>query len=81
MDKKEESRTGWIARDEYCNTKFQTPGTLCFYYQKPERVYSDKLGGFWFNDALCVELPRDVFPELTWENEPVYVKLTIEVLQ
>lgn len=79
---KVETLTGWIARDEFCNSKKETPGTLCLYPDCPERDNCSALGGFWDSRlSECIELPKTMFPEITWKDEPVYVKLSIEVLK
>lgn len=76
-----ETLTGWLARDEYKNSKKETPGTLFFYSEEPVRDSSSTLGGYWDgNMGDYIELPETMFPELTWDNDPKYVKLTIEVL-
>ena len=79
---KQDTLTGWLARDEYKNSRKETPGTLCFYDEKPVRDSSSSLGGYWDGTmGDCIELPETMFPELTWKDEPVYVKLTIEVIE
>ena len=75
---KNETITGWVARDE--------KGSLCLYNHKPTRYdsFNESMGNYWYSDELDIEvweLPGTMFPELTWKEEPVYVKLTIEVLQ
>ena len=69
--------TGWLARDE---AKYN-PGDLFLYSTFPTRDFGKIVGGFWYAPDGGYELPRELFPELTWNDEPVYVKLTIEVLQ
>lgn len=59
---------GWVARDE--------DGTLCCFSKKPERMSNTIAGHFWFNED-AFELRKDVFPKLTWEDEPIEVELTI----
>ena len=83
MTTREETITGWIARDEFANSRKDRGlrGTLCIYEKFPERDNTEALGGFWYTNGGLIELPRELFPELTWVDEPVYVKLTIEVLQ
>ena len=82
--------TGWLARDEFKNSRRETPGSLFFYSEAPVRDISITLGGYWdgsmggYWDGSMgdyIELPETMFPELTWENDPKFVKLTIEVLQ
>lgn len=77
-----ETLTGWLARDEFKNSRRETPGTLCFYSEEPVRDSCSSLGGYWDGSMSdYIELPATMFPELTWKDEPKYVKLTIEVLQ
>ena len=79
---KQETLTGWLARDEFKNSRKEAPGTLCFYDEKPVRDCSSSLGGYWDGSmGDCIELPETMFPELTWKDEPKYVKLTIEVIE
>ena len=82
MTQKEETLTGWLTRNEYGWEGFyDTRYTLLLHSEHPERHDSEHLGGYWESDSDVVELPWSMFPELTWKDEPVYVKLTIEVLQ
>ena len=77
-----ETLTGWLARDEFKNSRRETPGSLFFYSEAPVRDISITLGGYWDGSmGDYIELPETMFPELTWENDPKFVKLTIEVLQ
>lgn len=59
---------GWVARDE-CG--------LLFYRKKPYR-YDGIFYSHW-TDESSSEIPLDdnLFPELTWEDEPVEVELII----
>jgi len=59
---------GWVARDE--------DGRLCMYGDKPFRdiFYGNKT---WFVERDLWELPKELFPEITWESEPVEVELLI----
>lgn len=55
---------GWIARDK-C-------GDLYVYHYTPRRRNSV------FDESVIMELPEDSFPEVTWGNSPVEVKIKIE---
>lgn len=56
---------GWVARDENLQ--------LYFYPDKPERVR-----GYWMNnDANCLRLDPNGFPQLGWDDEPLKATLTI----
>lgn len=73
--------TGWIARDECGIDINDMPGFITLYSNKPKRSQNEDFGGYWDSLGDIITLPRNMFPELTWKDEPVYVKLTIEVLQ
>ena len=56
----------WIARDK--------KGCLTLFTERPERL--DIL--FWAGTAAYIgNLPDDSFPDVTWENSPLPVKLTL----
>lgn len=54
----------WIARDK--------DNELWLYSSKPHRV-----SGCWTSGYYEALLPEEMFPELTWDNEPVEVELKI----
>ena len=72
---KKENKGVWIARDK--------DGDLSIYYGKPIKNEFDQ----WevdldlFEDdsnvAYYCDLPREVYPEITFENSPVMIKLII----
>jgi hypothetical protein len=65
---KEAKLYGWVARDEN--------GSLHLFEEEPSRIED---GGLWWNrdDYSCITLDKNDFPDLEWEDEPVYVKLII----
>lgn len=63
----------WIARDE--------DGTLCHHSEKPYRSKDDMFLGQWETaDGTCGELPPKMFPEITWDDEPRKVEISIKLL-
>lgn len=60
---------GWVARDEFVS--------MCRFHigKKPERFEEDGLR-YWVGGS-CWNLPRDVYPDLKWEDEPIEVELEI----
>ena len=66
---------GWIARDQEPD-EFSSKGTdLFLYLYKPIRC----VGNFIDDGGYCMSLPRELFPEQKWEDEPKKVKITIEL--
>ena len=53
---------GWIARDE----------ELMLFREKPNKGTHK-----WFGYPIC-KLPDDMFPELTWDSEPIEVDITFK---
>lgn len=69
--------TGWLCRDKRHNS-------LLLHSDEPYRIGSgynvDGKEDVWESDeASFFTLDSDLFPEITWESEPVKVKLTISV--
>lgn len=66
---------GWVARDKvgWGNSK----GWLRLHFRKPERTVRswDSVNEFLEDESQT--LNSDMFPELTWESEPVEVELLI----
>lgn len=63
----------WIARDE--------DGTLCHYPEKPFRSTNDIGNGIWDNEKGDYGyLPEKMFPEITWDDEPRKVEISIKLL-
>lgn len=58
---------GWVARDK--------TGYLVLHYKEPHRT----LGGEkWYSAQSQKSLPRESFPDLTWESDPIEVEITIK---
>lgn len=64
---------GWVARDQ--------DGYISLFKDKPIRDTCDKDDipyGFWDDvDGNCIDLPITLFPDLTWESEPIKVRISI----
>ena len=54
----------WVARDNN--------GKLYLYNEKPK--YYNNLEA-WFVGGICAKLDNNIFPNLTWEDEPIEVEL------
>lgn len=54
----------WVARDNN--------GELYLYNEKPECYNDSKV---WFACGICAKLDNNLFPDLTWEDEPLEVEL------
>ena len=57
--------SGWVARDEN--------GSLHLFEVEPSRI----MHRWWDRDYHSTGLDKKDFPDLEWEDEPVYVKLPI----
>ena len=65
----------WIARDK--------DGCLYFYEEKPWRQEIDKMWidfpiylDYKLDDIGCItQLDSDLYPELTWDNEPIEMRV------
>lgn len=63
---------GWVARNkEICG------GRLSFFTKKPQRGTRSWLEPDTMEDLPYEGLPKDMFPEISWESEPVEVELLI----
>lgn len=62
---------GWVARDCY---------GLWLYKQKPYRVNGKHISHWTdeFGPNSETRLNEEFFPELTWEDEPIEIELTIK---
>lgn len=65
----------WIARDER-----NTDGKSLYIYQRmPKRLNEDLIGlGLWADGGEYMAIPNNIFPELTWEDEPKEVEVSIK---
>ena len=59
----------WIARDK--------DGNLFLYENQPQIPYEEATYFNTENFEKCFELPSDAFPELTFENSPKRIKLSL----
>ena len=65
---------GWAARD-----KWSGESNLYIGYKKPKRILDTDPGfGMWCDFGEFMELPKDMFPNLKWEDEPIKVEITIK---
>jgi len=58
---------GWVARD--------MNGRLYVYCHEPKRNLMECL---WEGEIMNISLSDDMFPDLTWESEPIEVELIIK---
>lgn len=66
MDKENDTVIrGWVARDE--------DGNLFMYSTKPERI-----GTMWMGEFANFDLRNNLFPDLTWDDEPIEVEIIIK---
>lgn len=56
---------GWVARDE--------DGNLFMYSTNPERIET-----MWMGEAANFDLRNYLFPDLTWESDPLPVEIIIK---
>lgn len=67
MNEQEYKIKGWVARDKRNNE-------ISVYAEKPLRADC-----WWaLNGGGYITLNENTFPELTWEDEPIEVELTIK---
>lgn len=63
--------SGWVARDK--------GGFISLFSYCPDRVIHDDLGFWGHNDGSDeIDLPKDSFPDLTWDSEPLEVEIIIK---
>lgn len=58
----------WLCRDE--------EGALSLHKKKPTLFYEEGFGEYWIGVALY--LPRNEYPEVTFENSPMEVELKLK---
>lgn len=71
-EKADASEEGWVARD--------STGDLFCYKSKPVRMlklrqWRANISSPWKGSVLFA-LPNDLFPELTWRDEPIKISIT-----
>lgn len=59
--------SGWVARDK--------SGYLVLHYKKPHRTLGNAK---WYSAQSQKSLPRDSFPDLTWDDDPEPVEIIIK---
>lgn len=65
---------GWVARDLH----FSDASDLYVGQNKPTRYDNGDGSGLWTGFGEWVmSLPKEMFPEITWEDEPVEVEIII----
>lgn len=62
--------SGWVARTQN--------GTLGLLRIKPERRCGDWWIGVAPKDPAIYRLPSELFPALTWQDDPIEVEITIK---
>lgn len=73
--KSEYKLQGWVARDECSGEE----SNLYIGQQKPKRVLNEEPGfGMWCDFGEFMALPTDMFPQLTYKDEPVHVEIIIK---
>lgn len=60
----------WLARDKN--------GDLVLYEYEPGAIGDDPFFTEWPDDRIIVKLPKDLYPEITFENSPVELVLKFE---
>lgn len=67
---------GWVSRDEY----YCEFSNLYFSQQKPKRaLFAEKGFGMWGECVDFMALPSDMFPQLTYNDEPIEVEIIIQI--
>ena len=66
---------GWVARDECSGDE----SNLYIGQQKPKRIAGSGPGfGMWCDYGEFMALPAEMFPELSYNDEPVEVEIIIK---
>ena len=66
---------GWVARDEFGGDE----SNLYIGQKKPRRLFATDPGfGMWCDYGEFMALPADMFPQLTYKDEPVEVEIIIK---
>lgn len=69
-DAEETVISGWVARDKM--------GTTCLYNECPER-YNAPINEWGADNPLqYYRIPDELFPDLTWDDDPIEVELIIK---
>lgn len=70
MNEQEYKIKGWVARDKYFDPLFGNG--LILHSHKPTRD-----GNEWSGESILIHLPNRLFPDLSFDDEPIEVELTI----
>ena len=62
---------GWVARDN----KGDSDSLSIYRDIKPNRLNEE---GLWENMSDFMTIPKDMFPEIKWEDEPVKIEMIIK---
>ena len=62
---------GWVARDKYFDPLFGNG--LILHSQKPTRDRNE-----WSGESILIHLPNRLFPDLSFDDEPIEVELIIK---
>ena len=74
---KEYKIKGFVARDEVSDDE----SNLYLGMQKPRRIDCSEPGfGMWVDLGEFMQLPKEMFPELTYQDEPIEVEIIIKRL-
>lgn len=69
---------GWVARDECSGDE----SNLYIGQQKPKRIADSAPGfGMWCDYGEFMALPAEMFPELSYKDEPVEVEIIIKQMK
>lgn len=69
MNEQDYKINGWFAaRDQN--------ETIHVFQVEPRKLLD--IGRWWDRDYMSIEISKNAFPELTWEDEPIEVELTIK---
>lgn len=64
---------GWMCRDKIWDKELQD-SDLCVAMEKPER---DQEMGCWVYMGYFIPLKTELYPDLTWDDEPVEVEILV----
>ena len=65
---------GWVASDGFYSTPCES--RVKFFINKPERVGSDRVQK-WTALGFQMRLPNSCFPELSYYDEPIQIRLQL----
>lgn len=65
---------GWMCRDKIWDKELQD-SDLCVAMEKPER---DQEMGCWVYMGYFIPLKTELYPDLTWDDEPVEVEILVK---